>query len=855
MNKKNQNYDMKLPIVCSFILSKIIPGPVNATAMGDYEEVFLKKLKEKGRTAADIWLWGQILKSLGPYTLNLLISSVEMLKNYLKIAFRNMVRNKASSIINLSGLTLGIVCTILILLWVNHEASYNSFHNNSENIYQVIIGFGDRDVYSDWGPGPLAPKLKELYPEIINAARAYQWIDFPLMYEEKVYTVKPMFADQSFLDIFSFPLLMGNKETALVAPTQIVLSEETAIKYFGDKEPLGKTLQLEFWGRWYGFTVSAVIANVPSNSDIKFDVLVPIRAWENSGNDLEDWGSGMYPSYVMVAENTDSAQLEDKIRNTIKNQVPEAIRTVHLHPLEKVHLYNYSGGGKIIYIYTFTIAGIMILVLACINYVNLTVAQSVSRSKEIGMRKVAGAVRRQIIQQFFIDSAIFVFTASVFAIIIISSVHPEFNNLVEADIVLNFSKDLIFTIAVVVIFTSIFAGIYPALVLSSYRPAAILRSGGKDGKGNIQLGRILVTVQSAISIILIISAIIVYSQLDLLLNRDLGFNNENLINLKLRGSLRKLYNPVRQELLKNPDILSTTMVHAGFANNGSSTYSAEWEGKNDTEKLLMIVHSVDQDYKDTFGIEMVEGRFFSREFSTDASAFVLNETAVHAIGWNNPIGKRFSYMGIEGVVIGVAKDFNFKSLHDEIDPLIMFMVPGWKTDIFLRVNSDNISGTINFLKTKVAEIVPDYPFEFSFLDEDIGKLYQTEKRAGVLIRYGSIIAVIISCLGLLGLASNTVIQKRKEIGIRKTLGGTIPGIVRMITWDFTKWIIASNIIAWPTAWILAETWLSNFAYKIETGLAVFLIAGGISFFISLITVGYHSLKATFTNPVNSLRFE
>ncbi|MCP4724255.1 MAG: FtsX-like permease family protein [bacterium] len=847
--------ESRISPVSRFILRSVLPAIISDTALGDYEEIYLKISKEKGKLRASLWVWNQIFKSLIPYIFHSTVKSVEMLRNYFKISFRNIVKHKGSSIINLSGLTLGLMCSIMIMLWVNHELSYNKFHKNTDKISRVLIGFGDRDVYSAWGPGPLAPALQEEYPEIINSTRTYQWIDFPLRFEDRVMTIKPMFVDQSFLEIFSFPIVEGDQEQALTTPNQIVLSEETAGKYFDDEDPIGKSMQMEFWGRWYTFNVSAVAANVPENSDLKFDVLVPIKAWENSGNSLDEWDAGMYPSYVLLDENVNINELEPKIRDTVKRRVPETNRTVHLHPLTEVHLHNYYGGGPIAYVYIFSVVGILILFLACINYVNLAAARSAKRAKEIGMRKVAGAKRSQLAFQFFYESAVFAITASIFAVLIIKLILPQFNNILGTNIEFIISKELIFGLISIVILTCLLSGIYPSVILSGFRPVDILKKGGSNRTGKTIMGRLLVTIQSAVSVILIIFTVIIYSQLDHLVNKDLGYNKEQVVNLKLRGSLRSNYSTVRQELLKNPNINSTTMVHAGYANNGSSTYSASWEGKNDTDRILMHVHSVDQDYQETFGFEMAQGRYFSREFATDAAAFVLNEAAVRAIGWDDPIGKRFSYMGIEGEVIGVAKDFNFRSLHDDIGPLIMFMVPGWKTDIYMRLNPGNTTETIDFIRQKVKEIVPDYPFEYTFLEEDVERLYETERRAGTLIRYGAVIAVFISCLGLLGLASNTAVQRIKEIGIRKILGGSVTGIISMLTWEFTKWILAANLIAWPAAWILTNMWLRNFAHKIDVGLIVFLMAGGISLIITIITVGYHSLKAALTNPVDSLRYE
>jgi putative ABC transport system permease protein len=782
-----------------------------------------------------------------------------MFKNYLKIAFRNLLKYRAYSFINILGLAVGMACTVIILLWIQNEFGYDRFHKNADNIYRVLQVWPEKNSYSVEGPGPLAVALKDEYPEIKNSARIFPNIRRPLRFEEKVFQVKVCGVESSFVDIFTFPFVNGNSEKSFSDPNFIILTEETAAKYFGDEDPIGKIMYFEWWTRWLEFHVTGVVKNVPSNSHLQFDILIPFSFVTASGMQIDTWDVGAYHSYVQLKENVDLQAVNQKIAGTIKRHYSDSNANVELEPLLNIHLYNYFGGGPINYIYIFGTIGMLILIIACMNFMNLSTARSLNRAKEVGMRKVVGSRRSQLIRQFLGESVLFALLALIIAIIFVQLLLPSIRNLLDKNLTLHYSGTLVLSLIGIAVITGIISGSYPAFFLSSFRPVTVLKGHVRKGSKSPLFRKVLVISQFIISILLIFGAITVYKQLDYIRNKELGFEKEHIINFRMGGSFYNKYETIKQELLKDPDILSVAQtnfsVHGGFAAS-----HVNWEGLQKNENITLAISSVDFDFQDMFGVEMVQGRFFSRDFQTDVwQSFILNETAVKFMGLESPIGKQFScdipFAEGKDKIIGVVKDFHFRSLHSEIDPLILVIHPWWYTDAYIKIRSENISNTLTFVQNKLKELVPEFPFELHFLDEEVDQLYQTEQRAGVLVRYGTFLALFIACLGLFGLTSFTTEQRTKEIGVRKVLGASVPGIIQILTKEFTKWIILANLIALPISWYVMNKWLQNFAYRINIGWWTFLSAGALVLFIALITVSYQSIKAALANPVESLRYE
>jgi putative ABC transport system permease protein len=848
------------PKILEVFLQFLIPFHDRESLVGDFEEMYARILHESGIIRALFWYTLHIVMLIPAYIKNKIYWTVEMIKNYLKITFRNIQRHKFFSFINIAGLAIGMACAILILLWVKDELSYDRFHENAEEIYRVLLNYRNSDSYGPNGPGPLGPALREEYPEIVNSARFFFKDKSSLRYKDKIFTGLVCGTDHSFFEMFTFPFIKGDPKNSLSGPSSIVLTEGTAKKFFGSENPVGKTLGFEWVGRWYDYTVTGVVKDVPLNSHIQFDFLLPLNFVTKSGMSIEDWDVICYYTYVLVQKGVQISALNEKIANTIKRHLPESQHTLSLQPLTRIHLYGFTEGGPITYVYIFSTIAILILFVACINFMNLSTARSTGRAKEVGMRKVVGSNRLQLIKQFLGESLFLSFIALIFALMMVNFLLPLVNNLLGKELELDFSGRLILSLIGIAVLTGISSGSYPALFLSSFQPSQVLKGTLKSGSKSPLFRRVLVVTQFAMTTILIISAIIAYKQLTYIKNRDLGFNKECIVNMELKAGLRNRYGTIKRELLQNPNVLAVSATNASLSKR-FSTNSADWEGKDENERMDMAIHSVDFDYLRTFGLEMAQGRYFSKEFPTDISkGIIVNETAVKMMRMEAPIGKRFFCplpfnMSKEGKIIGVVKDFHFRSLHRKIEPLILVVAPGWFTDVYVKLRSENLVETMVFLERTLKEFASDFPFEYSFLNEDIDRLYKTERRAGILIGYGSFFAVFIACLGLFGLASFTAEQRTKEIGIRKVLGASVTGIVALLTKEFTRWVLIANVVAWPIAYFAVSRWLQNFAYRTSIEPWIFLVAGMLAMIIALITVSYQSIKAAVANPVDSLRYE
>jgi putative ABC transport system permease protein len=852
---------IQLPKIATILLFCLHPRYDFEHVIGAYEQGYNQILESKGKLVALLWISSQIFRS-SPVLLKLKIfGGLAMLKNYLKIAVRNILKHKGFSTINISGLAVGMTCAILIFLWVKHETSYDRFHKHAKDIYQIYKYNEQSTQYGYQLPGPLAPALESQYPEIIRATRFWSsGYNNPLRYQDEVFSGSACGVEDTFFDIFTFPFISGNPKEALSQPDFIILTEKIAEKYFSNENPIGKVMTFEWWGKWYEFHVTGVIKDVPPNSSIKFDFLLPFSFVKKSGWNLDSWSSSAVEAYVLVQRGIPIERIQQKIARLIQAHVPESAAKLHLFPLTHNHLYNLRGSGRITYVYIFSSIGILILLVACINFMNLSTSRSLNRSKEIGLRKVIGSSRKQLIIQFLGESFLMTFIALFIAVFLIHSLLPTTNNLLGSPIKLVYSRTLIVGLIAIALFTGLFSGSYPALFLSRVSPFQVLKGSGKSGLRNPLFRKVFVVTQFIISILLVICAVIAARQLDFIKAKDLGFNKEQIINLKLRGSFYNQYSIIKQALLQNPNIIKIGLTNAGFSNNSNSTGAVTWEGKDKGKRIAFNIHSVDYDYMDIFDIRLAQGRFFSKDFSTDdREAFVINEAAVNAMGITQPLGKTFTWTFVnrsfKGKIIGVVKDFNFQSLHDEIKPMFMVIAPWWYNRVYIKIKPENIPGSLGFLEKTLNRIVPDYPFEYSFLDEDINKLYKTEQQASTLFEHGTFLAIFIACLGLLGLVSYTAEQRTKEISIRKVLGASVSGIVLLLSKEFSKWILLANIIAWPIAFLIMRSWLQQFAYRINIDIWIFILSGVLAMLVALLTISYQSIKTACSNPVDTLRHE
>jgi len=850
----------RTPRILEFFLRHFASSQHIESLQGDFAEIYDRILREKGKAKASLWYLLHVLKLMPAFIENKIYWTVDMIRSYTKIAFRNFLRHKGFSLINISGLTLGLACAILILIWIQHELSYDGFHTEADRIHRIILNYGKKDSFGPHGPGALSQALKEQYPEIADSARFFFVNKNPLRYKDKVLNGALCGTDPSFTRIFSFPFLLGDRKKALAHPRSIVLTETLSKKFFGRSDPLGRTLGLEWWGRWYDFTVSGVVEDPPSNSHIQFDYLLPIDFVTLSGMEIDTWDAIAYHTYILLNEGIDAQALSDKISGILQRHLSESAYTIHLEALRHIHLYNDAGGGSIMYVYLFGIIGLLILGIACINFMNLSTAQSSQRALEVGMRKVVGSNRSQLIAQFLSESVVIALIALCFAIAVVKAVLPAIGDITDTQLALEILGPQILVFLGIAFLTGLVSGSYPALYLSRVLPMRALKGTHVSGGRSFLFRKYLVVSQFVISILLIFATVVIYEQLIFLRSADLGFDKEHIVNFELRGGLRQNYSAIKQELLKNPNIVAICTTNRSLSKR-FATDKAVWEGKEEGERPVMAIHSVDFDYADVFDIQLVQGRYFSEEYSTDISeGIIVNEAAVRVMSLKEPIGKRFFCpmpfnMSKNGKIIGVVKDFHFRSLHSKIEPLILAIAPGWHTDMYVKMRGQDLPATLAHVERTFRALAPDFALEFNFLDEKIDGLYRTEKRLSSLIKYGAMIAIFIACMGLFGLASFMVEQRSKEIGIRKILGASLSNITFLLTREFGVWISIANVIAWPVGYYVMRKWLENFAYRIDIPIRAFVFSGTIVLGLSLLTVCHKAIKAALTNPVSSLRYE
>ena len=853
------------PGIFHWILKRFLPPYSKIPLLGDLEEEFQFICHETGLKNARRWYRWQFIKSVPSLLFHFAYWSVEMFKNYLKITLRNIGRNKAYSLINISGLAIGMACCILILLWIQDELSFDRFHRHANRLGRVIAEV----EYSGQRPwavteAPLAQALKKEYPDIVQTTRIQLGGKFRVRYGEKQFNeIHNIFAEPAFFEMFTFPFIKGNPKTALDGKRSVVITEKMAQKYFGADEPMGKTLN---FNDKIDFQVTGVLKNIPKNSHLQFDFILLFNWLENLGQDIHNWGNFNFFTYVLLGKNSSYDEVNQKISGYLGTIDPENNARLFIQPVKQIHLYSdfeydalAANNSDYKYIFIFSSIALFVLFIACINFMNLTTARSSNRAKEVAMRKVIGAYRKNIIMQFFGESIFFSLIALGFAFAFVFFFLPVFNDLSDKQLVLDFTDNIAIPMGLISIalFTGLLSGLYPSIYLSSFQPAKVLkRAFGADPK-SYAFRKVLVVAQFFLSIILIVGTTVVHNQIDYMKNRKLGFNKENLLYIPLVGKIRQQYETVKNELLRNANILSVTASSnlPSFGRNWS-TSNLDWEGKNPEETILMQGVDVDYDFFKTFGMHMKEGRSFSRNFSLDEnSGVILNETAINAIGLQSPIGKRFSIGDWQGTIVGVVQDYNFKSLHNKIEPLILVMVDRQLNYLFVRIKSQDMSNTIKFLRNKWESYNLQYPFEYGFVDTLLGNLYKNEERVKTLFNYFTFLAISISCLGLFGLAFYLTEQRTKEIGIRKVLGASVMKIVTMLSKEFLKWVLIANILAWPVAYYFIDKWLQNFAYRTNIKIWIFLFSGALALLIALLTVSYQAIKAARANPADSLRYE
>ncbi len=794
-----------------------------------------------------------------------------MFKNYLKIALRNLWRHKGFSFLNLMGLAIGMTAGFLILLYVVFELSYDKFHANGDNIYRVVadIQTPSENIESDKPSWAVPKNLESEFQEIELAVRimdleGMQVRKGDITYQEE----RPVAADSAFFQVFDFELLQGNEKNVLVEPYTMVLSETSARKYFGTQDPIGKTVLIT--DEAYPIRITGVMKDIPENSHIRPEMVLSMTTFTESLNPESDeqWGGYNPAAYVLLNPNTDPKQLETKFPDFIERNVGDEQRnskmfvTLFLEPFEQVYLHSTRGGngnGSMTNVYIFSIIALFILLIACINFVNLTTARSLERAKEVGIRKVIGAEKRQLGFQFIGESVIICLFAFLLTVVLTALFLPFFNEMAGKTISDGIFSNPRYILMLLAISLGIgaLAGVYPAFVLSSFKPVSVLKGSFSTGTQGTLLRKGLVVAQFTISIALIIGTIVIYYQMDFMRNQSLGFDKEQILILETNVSPSQTSLKLAIDNLSGVKSTSLGSAIPGGQNNGA--YS-EIENKNGEMQVANLdAYFVDYDYMDQLGLDVTAGRGFSRDFVTDSTeAMVLNEKAVQLLGYSSPedaLGAKFDQWGRQGQIIGVVKDFHFRSLQQDIPPLTIRIEANNTDLIVVKVSPDDIPRTIASIEDAWQTVVPDQPFNYYFLDEFFDRQYRTEERFGNLFLNFSALAILISCLGLLGLAAYSTLQRKREIGIRKVLGSSVAGVVNLLSKDFLKLVGIAFLIAVPIAWLAMDSWLQDFAYKIDIQWWMFALAGGSALLIALLTVSFHAVKASLANPVKSLRAE
>lgn len=851
------------PKIAIWLLRRIVSKDIRYAALGDFEEIFAFMAQEKSVFYARLWYWSQVAKSLPSFIADSIYWRIFMIRNYIIIALRKIRRQKIFSFINIAGLAIGMAICILLLLWIQDELSYDAFHENAETIYRVNM---DNQRYGVTWPVvsiPVGPALEQEYPEIIASTRVTDFVGL-ITYEDKKFDEIGVYVDPSFFDIFSFLFIKGDAKTALSSPNSIILTQELAEKYFGNNDPLGQLLNMN---QELDLTVTGVIRNIPRNSHLQFKLLVPFEIFRQKDRDPTNWARFQLYTYVQLQNRVRSEEVGRKISGLLQEHNVRQGPKLILEPLTKIHLYAADGGGDIRYIYVFSIIAVFILVIACINFMNLSTARSSTRAKEIGMRKVIGAHRMELIRQFMGESVFISLIAAIFAVVLVVIILPAFNHLSDKQLTFNpqGNWNLVVVFVVIVLLTGFLAGSYPALFLSSSKPVDILQGSlipSNTRAKKTVFRKVLVVFQFSVSIFLMISTLVIFKQLHYIQSRNLGFQKDHVIYILLRGDVAKQHEAFKAELLQDPRIMHVTAVSELPTLIGKIHMGYEWEGKDPDKEARLTEVLVDHDFIQTMNVTIAQGRDFSRDHTTDASgAFIINEAAMKTMEIEMPLGKQFAapvHSGMrEGTIIGVVKDFHFRPLHDEIPPLVMFIDPQQSNYFCIRLNTDvpDLPGVLRYTENVWKKFAPNLPFKYGFLDETYEKAYKSEQKTGNIFGYFTALAIFISCLGLFGLTAQMTELRTKEIGIRKVLGATVPGVTLFLSKDFMKWVVFANVIAWPTGYIAMNKWLQNFAYRTSMGIEILILAALIAFIIALVTVSFQSIRAALTNPVDSLRYE
>jgi putative ABC transport system permease protein len=841
---------------------------------GDLDELYAYRYERSGKRLAIFHYILNVFSAIPPFVRRRqrkttydqpFILNPAMLKNYITIAWRNIIRQKAYSILNVAGLSIGMACSILILLWVQNELSYDRFHTDADQLFRLTCNAGD--FKTAVSPVAMARGLQTELPQIKAGVRMSKPMTMLLeVGEKKLEEKRVFFADSNFLKIFSFALLKGNPATALTDPGTLLVTEEMAKKYFGTQDVLGKIIKVN---NKENFTIAGVLANTPSNSHLQFDFIIPMKTLAKSNWDLQNdnWGNFNFYTYLLLDEKTAASvpaqsRLASQISTIFKNHGQTIKIDFHLQPLTDIHLHSdlqidLPGHGNMQYVNIFFVVAIFILLVACINFMNLATARSERRAKEVGLRKVVGAGRYQLVFQFLGESIIFSMLSLLVAIGIVLLLLPVFKMLTEKTLTIHLlDGKLLMSLLGIALLTGLISGSYPALFLSGFAPVKVLKGKVRVAGGNLLFRNALVITQFVVAIVLLVGTAVVYKQLNFIKSRNLGFEKSNLLYMPMTGDIWGKRQALNTALTESPLTKDFSIISNLPTVLTSGTVDVVWNGQTTRNQVVFPSLDVDENFVNVFKTKVVAGRGFDRSFTGDSSNYVINEKAMQIMGMNigNAVGQAMTFGDTKGTIVGVVKDFHFKSLQYAMEPLVL-RLNKWGGVVMVRTKPGSNEETIQALGKISQQLNPAYPFTFGFLDKDLDNLYQSEQQMGNIFNLFAGLAIFISCLGLYGLSAFMAEQRTKEIGVRKVLGATVAGVVALLSQDFLKLIIIAIIIASPISWYAMNKWLQGFAYQTNLEWWIIALAGIVATGIALITISFQSVKAALTNPVKSLRSE
>jgi len=842
---------MKPPRLAEWILIRMPKYEDEFSFVGDMEEEFIRKSQSVGNHKARLWYRRQVMYSMLSYFKFSKFWSFIMFNNYFKTTLRNIFKNKGVTFINITGLAVGMACSIIMFLWVTDQLSFDKSQGNRERIFRLeSIGWVNMPT--------LYASVVADFPEVHGLVQFNHWENPVLKYDNRPFEIENFaFASKGVFDMFTLPFVQGNPETAFEAPFSLVLTESNARRIFGDENPLGKMITYD---NSFNYTVTGILKDV-EDFHVKIGALAPFEDLpliKNRANFLSERNYN-FLTYILLPENADIKSIEKKIDETLNFMSTGEKMDFILRPFKEIYfarnLQKEKGAqhGNMQLILLFSVISVLILVIACINFINLSTARSMVRSKEICVRKVTGATQSQLVKQFLFETFTISFIALLLAVLLIQIFLPVFSRIADAKLEMDYTNpQMIAGMLLIFLFTGLAAGSFPSFFLSSLNPVSALKGKSIRSSRHGALRKTLIVFQFTISIFLVAATLAVFRQMNFLKNADLGVNIDHIINIRLKGDLitgkRMVF---KERLLQRPEILK-----ASISNQvpGSLTNTNTWRVNG--EPKPMIITNTDPEYLDVMDLELIEGRNFNREMITDREVtYLINEEAVKLLGFESPVGETIRANFGTSQIIGVVRNYHFNSLHKKIAPLAICWCERWGGVANIKISGKNIGETINYIEKVWTEMNPDFPFSYSFLDESFAQQYNQENRMAESLVYFVFTAIILACLGLFGLSAFIAERKTKEIGIRKVLGSKNSSIVLLLAKDFLKWVVIANIFAWPLAYIFITKWLRGYAYRANIGIAIFILSGFITMVIALFTISFQSVKASVANPVDSLKYE